>query len=192
MPPRALRQVDDPPTRSDEAELVRSAAAGVRSAFDTLYRIHAPVVFALLTRLIGPDREREDLLQETFVRFHRSLGRFRGECSVRTFLYQITTRVAIDYLRRRGPVHIQDLELENQIDVAATPAEVMQRRQELVRALELLGCVRPKQRVAFVLHEVMGMTHEEVARIMGLRAPAVRMRVNAAKRTLSKLTKDQR
>ncbi len=187
--PKLVVEVSPAP---DEQALVRSAAAGARQAFETLYRSHAPVVFALLTRLLGPDREREDLLQETFVRFHAALGRFRGDCSVRTFVYQIATRVAIDHLRRRGPVGIDELELENQIDPAATPAEVMQRRQEIVLALETLGRLRPKQRIAFVLHEVMGHTHDEVARIMGLRSPAVRMRVNAAKRTLAKLTKETR
>ncbi|HEU0033908.1 MAG TPA: sigma-70 family RNA polymerase sigma factor [Kofleriaceae bacterium] len=172
-----------------DAELVRGVVAGERIAFERIYRRHADAVFALLTRLIGPDREREDLLQETFIRLHPALGRFRGECALRTFVFQIATRVAIDHLRRRRrtPTELDDFDLDGEIDPRATPVEQAQRREQLARAVEVLGKLRPKLRVAFVLREVMDLSHEEVARIVDARPAAARMRVALAKRAIAKL-----
>jgi DNA-directed RNA polymerase specialized sigma24 family protein len=133
------------PAMSEDRMLAALAAAGDHEAFESIYRLHADRVFALLTRLIGPDREREDLLQDTFVRLHAALPRFRGDASLVTFIYSIG------------------------------------------RALAMLDKLRPKHRVAFVLREVMGMSHEEVAEVVGSFAATARMRVNAAKRKLAAL-----
>jgi RNA polymerase sigma-70 factor (ECF subfamily) len=154
--------------------------------FEDIYRQYAQRVFTLLTRFVGPDRERDDLLQEVFIRLHPALARFRGECSLLTLIYRITTRVAIDHMRRRRPVDLVD-QLDEEIDPAATPSERAARREEIMFALGLLAKVKPKHRVAFVLREVMGLSHDEVARIIDVKPAAARMRVAAAKRALAKL-----
>ena len=170
---------------TDDRTLATLAAAGDRDAFEAIYRAHADRTFALLTRLVGPDREREDLLQETFVRLHAALPRYRGDASLVTFLYQIATHVAIDHLRRRRP--LDELDIDGELDPSATPAEQAVRREELARALALLEKLSPKHRVAFVLREVMGYSHEEVAVLVGSFAATARMRVNAAKAKLAAL-----
>jgi RNA polymerase sigma-70 factor (ECF subfamily) len=171
---------------ADDRALAMLAAAGDRGAFESIYRAHADRIFGLLTRLIGPDREREDLLQETFVRLHAALPRYRGDASLVTFTYQIATHVALDHLRRRRP--LDELDIDGELDPSATPAEQAARREELGRALALLEKLSPKHRVAFVLREVMGYSHEEVAVLVGSFAATARMRVNAAKRKLAALT----
>lgn len=180
---------------SDDRELVARIAAGDRAAFELLYRAHADRVFALLTRLVGPDREREDLMQDVFIRLHPALARFRGECALQTFIYQITTRVAIDHLRQRRRVDTpSDLDLDAEIDPGLSPADHATRKQELADALALLDTLSPKLRAAFVLREVMGLSHDEVARIVDSHPAAARMRVALAKRAIAKLCarKEQR
>ncbi|HVK83745.1 MAG TPA: RNA polymerase sigma factor [Kofleriaceae bacterium] len=178
---------------SDDRELVQRAVAGDRAAFEAIYRAHADRVFALLTRLLGPDREREDLMQEVFIRLHPALARFRGECALPTFIYQITTRVAVDHLRRRRRHRADTLaagntiDLDAEIDPGLSPAEQAARRQELVDALTLLDALSPKLRAAFVLREVMGLSHDEVARIVDAHPAAARMRVALARRAIAKL-----
>lgn len=172
----------------DDRTLAVLAAAGDRSAFESIYRSYADRIFGLLTRLIGPDREREDLLQETFVRLHAALPRYRGDASLITFTYQIATHVALDHLRRRRP--LDELDLDGELDPSATPAEQAVRREELARAFALLEKLSPKHRVAFVLREVMGYSHEEVAVLVGSFAATARMRVNAAKRKLAALARE--
>ena len=186
MTKRAAGPGGTTPRPTDDRTLATLAAAGDRSAFESIYRAHADRTFGLLTRLVGPDREREDLLQETFVRLHAALPRYRGEASLITFLYQIATHVALDHLRRRRP--LDELDIDGEIDPSATPAEQAARREELARALALLEKLPPKHRVAFVLREVMGYSHEEVAVLVGSFAATARMRVNAAKAKLAALS----
>ena len=170
----------------EEHELVERSVNAEHAAFEEVYRRYAQRVFALLTRLIGPDREREDLLQDVFVRLHRALTRFRGDCSLLTLIYRITTCVAIDHMRRRRPIAFVD-QLDEEIDPTLTPIEQATRREEIMNALSLLAQLKPKHRVAFVLREVMGLSHAEVAGIFDIHPAAARMRVATAKRALAKL-----
>src|SRR5258708_40164576 len=107
---------------TDES-LVARAAGGDRQAFDDLYRRHVDLVWTQLGRLIGPDPEREDLLQQIFLELFRALPRFRGDASFRTFLYRIVLNTASDHLkcRRRNPSPISAEELEQLVDADASP-----------------------------------------------------------------------
>jgi RNA polymerase sigma-70 factor (ECF subfamily) len=178
---------------ADDRELAQRTGEGDRAAFEAIYREHADRVFALLTRLVGPDREREDLMQEVFIRLHPALARFRGDCALSTFIYQITTRVAVDHLRRRRRRRTEalaaddTLDLDGEIDPGLSPADQAARRQELADALALLDALSPKLRAAFVLREVMGLSHDEVARIVASHPAAARMRVALARRAIAKL-----
>lgn len=169
---------------------VLAGAAADHAAFEEIYREHAAATFGLLTRLVGPSRDREDLLQETFIRLHPALGRFRGECAVRTLVFRIATRVVVDHLRRRRRAPLDtfaELDLENELDPAATVEQQAARREEVATALAVLGQLKPKLRVAFVLREVMDLSYEEAAAIVEASPDAVRMRVNAAKRAIDAL-----
>ena len=172
------------------AVTARAAPAAERSAFETIYREHADRVFGLLTKLLGPDREREDLLQETFIRLHGALPRFRGDCSMATFVYRIATRVAVDHMRRRRPPLAPD-DFAEEVDRGLTPAEHVARCEQLARAIGMLAQLSPKHRVAFVLREVMGLSHEEIGTIVEAHPAAARMRVAKAKRVLGKLAEEE-
>jgi len=172
--------------RSD-AELIGLAASGDSAAFEVIYRRHAERTFGLLTRLLGPDIEREDLLQETFVRLHAALPRFRGDCSLSTLVYRIATRVVIDHWRRRPAKLTPELDFDSEIAPGLSPAEHADRREAIARAVTLLNKLKPKLRVAFVLREVMDLPHDEVARIVEAHPAAARMRVALAKRALAAL-----
>lgn len=161
--------------------LVTRAVAGDQLAFAALYRMHAGEVFGLLTRLVGPRSEREDLLQEVFVRFHRALPTFRGDAAVSTFLHGIAVRVAIDHLRarKRRPDTSGELD-ENLVDHALSADQQL----EIERALAFLDRLDANQRVAFVLREVLGLSYPEIATMMGSFETTARMRVAAAARAL--------
>ncbi len=169
------RSVDDPDV------LVDRAIAGDHAAFAALYRAHADPIYALLTRLVGPCPEREDLLQDTFVRFHRALPRYRREASVRTFLHQLAIRAAYDHLRgrRRRPA---GEELDDELPATVTSPE---ERAEIAAVLRILDELSPEQRIAFVLRNVMGFTFPEIGDLVGCFATTARMRVNAAERAIA-------
>jgi len=172
----------------DDAALVRGACDGDAAMFAELYRRHVDRAFARLTRLVGPVPEREDLLQHVFLDLHRALPRFRGDASIGTFLYQIVVNVAYEHLGRRRRQRMQPLEDADVADLLApggSPETRAQRRQDLVSLFDLLGRVKPKKRVAFVLVAVEGMSYEEASTVLGATPDAVKQRVLAARRELN-------
>ncbi len=170
--------------REDDADLVRRATGGDRNAFDELYRRHVDSVYRQLGRLVGPDPEREDLVQIVFLEAFRGLPAFRGEAAFATWLYRIVVHAALEHLRRRGrrarPIACEDLDLP----VCASPEEDARRREMAVRLLGLLDRIKPKKRIAFVLRVVEGLSCEEIAELVGASAPAVAQRVRHAQREL--------
>lgn len=174
------------PSTPPDAELVERVVAGDPTAFEAIYRRHVDATFTLLTRLVGPHREREDLVQEVFIRLHPALLRFRGEASLRTLVFRIATRVAMDHFRHAGRRPLEFTELDDEPATTISPAETLQQREELLRALAQLARLTSDQRVAFVLHEVMDLTYDEAAAIVEASPDAVRMRVAAARRALDR------
>jgi RNA polymerase sigma-70 factor (ECF subfamily) len=177
-----------------DAHLVQRILAGDQRAFTELYRRHVDRVFGLLTRLIGPIPEREDLVQQVFVDVHRALPGFRGEAAFATFLYRIVTRAAYDHLdrRRRHRAELGIDAYDELISPEASPADRVRQRRELVRAFELLASLKPKKRIAFVLVVVEGMSLGQVAALVGASEQAVKQRVLHARRELEALIERRR
>ena len=178
------------PSTSDDAVLIERILAGDERAFASLYRRHVDRLFGLLTRLIGPVPEREDLVQQIFVDVHRALPSFRGDSAFSTFLYRIAARATYDHLsrrqRRRTSSELDDA-CEELIADDLTPAERAQRRRDLEHALELLGRLKPKKRIAFVLVVIEGMSLREAAALTGASPDAVKQQVLHARKELQEM-----
>jgi len=148
-------------------DLVARCQAGDVEAFGTLYRNHAPRIYALASRMAGSPDEGEDLLQEIFLQAFRKLGSFKGEAAIGTWLYRLALNHCLDFVRSKqakmGKV-TDTLDAETSIEPAArrdTPIA----RIDLERAIERLpaGC-----REAFVLHDIEGFDHKEVGDVLGI------------------------
>jgi RNA polymerase sigma-70 factor (ECF subfamily) len=167
---------------SDEA-LVARALGGERRAFDELYERHADTVWRWLTRLLGPDPDREDLAQQIFSEVFDALHRFRGDARFRTFLYRVVVNTAVDQLNRRRRRRDGD-DVAELVDVVAdpgrSPEQSAEQRQQVASALELLDRIKPKKRVAFLLRVVEGLSLEEVAEVVDASVPTVAQRVRHA------------
>ena len=180
-PPQPLAAAGEVP------ELIARALRGERKAFDAIYRLHADAVYRRLSRLVGPDPEREDLVQQVFVDVFRGLPSFRGDAAFSTWLYRIVVHVAYEHLRRRRrrPASPATLEaIAELVDGALSPEAAARQRQELERALGYLGKLDPKKRIAFVLRVVEGLSLDEIGELVGAKAPAVGQRVKYAQREL--------
>ena len=160
--PFPSKQLADEPV-----DLVARCQAGDVEAFGTLYRNHAPRIYALASRMAGSPDEGEDLLQEIFLQAFRKLGSFKGEAAIGTWLYRLALNHCLDFVRskqaRMGKV-TDTLDAETSIEPAArrdTPIA----RIDLERAIERLpaGC-----REAFVLHDIEGFDHKEVGDVLGI------------------------
>lgn len=189
-----------PQRRHDEqradSELIAWALGGDPTAFDALYRRHVDAVWGRLTRLMGPDPDREDLTQQIFMEVFRGLSRFRGDASFRTYLGQVAVHVACDHLgrRRRRPQPVSDEILETLSTPDASPELRAEQRQRLHLTWTVLDRVKPKKRVAFILRTVEEMSLEEIAELVGASVSTVAKRVKHAEdevvRLLAQRTRD--
>ena len=181
---------------ADQA-LVERCRAQVPGAFEQLYRTHAPRLFGLACRLVGrPDAE--DLLQEIFLTVHRKLDQYKGESALSTWLFRLATNQCLDHLRSRHARlsrMTETMDDEPQAGLAsAGPIVGTVDRLDLERAVAALA---PGYRTIFVLHDVEGLDHREIAEVMGVsegtsksQLHRARLRLRAALAT-SKLAEDR-
>jgi len=146
-----------------DGDLVRRAGEGDVEAYEMLYRKHVGRVHALCLRMTRNRSEAEELTQETFVRVWERLGSFRGESAFSTWLHRVAVNVVVTELRRRGRWRERFIEGE-EVDVAQ-PAFASGGDLDLERAIAGLS---PQARLVFVLHDVEGYKHGEIAELTGL------------------------
>ena len=156
-----------------DPKLIRSAAAGDEAAFTTLMRSAQPHVWRFLRHLLGDDELAADVTQETFVRVHGALGRFRHQARFSTWLFRIARNAAVDEQRRgarRDRMQSAIARPRPAVD-ASLGAEV--------RAA--LASLSPRLREAFVLVEVFGQPYQEAADVLSVPVGTVKSRVFRAR-----------
>jgi len=166
------RQRQTPPFPSKEAgvtdaELVARCQAGEVEAFETVYRLHAARIFTLACRMAGSTDEGEDLLQEIFLQAHRKLGSFKGDSALGTWLYRLAINHCLDFVRSR---QAKNRRLTDTLDDESSMVPLA-RRESPVARLDLereISRLPPGCREAFVLHDVEGFDHKEVAAMLGI------------------------
>lgn len=172
-----------------DAELVARVCAGDSEALGELFLRHAPMVRRLLTRIIGPRDDLDDVVQDVFLQVHKSIGGFRGEARFTTWLHQLTVYAGYNYLRRpRGRyVLVEPADLERVGDPRSVGEPERLMGQETLRRLYIvLDRIKPKKRIAFILYAVEGMSVAEVAKVVGASVPTVKSRIWFARRELLK------
>ena len=168
---------------TDPADLVHRAQRGDHAAFEALYRHHAGRVYALCLRLTGDPAEAEERTQDAFVRAWERLGGFRGESAFASWLHRLTVNVvfaAVRANRRRARRVVATAEpdaLERPSDAVLGPEPAL----DLARAMAALP---PGAREVFVLHDVEGYRHEEIAHLAGIAVGTSKAQLFRARRLL--------
>jgi RNA polymerase sigma-70 factor (ECF subfamily) len=160
--------METPQVESD-LDLVRASAAGDAAAFERLYRQYNRRVYSICLRMLGNSTEAEDLTQDVFVQLYRKIGSFRGESAFTTWLHRMTVNQVLMHFRKRGVRHestTDDGELPVMVEVGTDRPSNMPIIDSI--ALErAISALPPGYRTVFVLHDVEGYEHEEVARMLG-------------------------
>jgi RNA polymerase sigma-70 factor, ECF subfamily len=168
--------------RSADIELAGRVKSGDPSAFETLYHQHAGRLYNLASRMSGGASEAEDLLQEIFLLAYRKVGSYRGDSSLGTWLYRLAMNHCLDMLRSRQTRagHLTDSMDEPDAAPVAAPVPALSAvsRIDLERAIEALP---PACRAAFLLHDVEGFGHQEVADILGVTEGTSKSQVHRAR-----------
>jgi RNA polymerase sigma-70 factor (ECF subfamily) len=164
-------------------DVVRRAQRGDVDAFEALYRTHAPAILALCRRMAGDERDARDLVQDVFVRAWQRLGSFRGDSAFATWLHRVVVNTALE--RARGEKRDDARFDGGDIDLHGHAIELtLDARIDLDAALARLP---HGARVAFVLHDIEGYSHEEVAELTGTAPGTARAQAWRARRALIKL-----
>jgi RNA polymerase sigma-70 factor (ECF subfamily) len=161
---------------SEEDLVVAFRRDGDEVAFRELFRRHSPTMYALARRMLGRvASEAEDAVQEAWVRAAGALTTFGWRSSLRTWLVGITINCCREILRARSPAFLGS-ELEPPPEAAAT-----EERLDLERAIERLP---DGYRAVFVLHDIEGLTHAEIADRLGIDLGTSKSQLSRARRTL--------
>ena len=175
---------------SREAELVRRAQAGDRVAFEQLYRDNVGRVYALCYRMAGTADLAEELAQDVFVRAWQKLGSFRGESAFSSWLHPLTVNVALTERRSRrrrvARVMTTDDLTEFERPGPPTRSDGPEAGFDLERALATLP---PGARAVFVLHDVEGYKHAEIAERTGVATGTSKAQLHRARRLLREALK---
>ena len=159
--------------KPSEAEAIERAKQGDAEAFEVLYNLHKRRVYSLCLRMTGNTASAEDLTQEAFLQLFRKIGTFRGESAFSTWLHRMSVNVVLMQLRKKNlplvPID-ETMEGEDESSARKEPGAPDERltgsidRLQLQRAVDELP---PGYRTIFVLHDVQGYEHNEIAGIVG-------------------------
>ena len=167
-----------------EALDARRAAAGDEKAFERLYRRHVARIHTMARRMAGPDSA-DDLTQDIFVRAWDKLATFRGESAFGTWLYRLGVNVVLS--RRRSDRNDRTWIMEDDGSVADRTAGAMPQPGARLDLDAAIARLPDGARKVFVLHDVEGWTHEEIAAQMGLVPGTSKSQLSRARAALRRM-----
>ncbi len=163
---------------------VARAAAGDRGAFERLYRQHVNRVFSLCARMVNDRASAEELTQDVFVRAWEKLHLFRGESSFSTWLHRLTVNVVLNARKTEGRQRARFEENDEEaggmdahpgvVGMPLAPGDLLDLEDAITR-------LPPGARRVFVLHDVEGYKHEEIAEMLGVTAGATKAQLHRAR-----------
>ena len=192
--PEPARSGSPTPPQTSETLLVRRARQGDLESYDELIRMYQERIYATIYHMTANHEDANDLAQETFIKGFHALKSFKGGSSFYTWIYRIAVNKTINFLKQRRhktAMSLDDLDFnaEHDPDLVAFISEKTPRREvnlaELQEKLnEALQRLSEPHRLVVTLHDVQGMSHEEIAKIMDCNVGTVRSRLFYARQQL--------
>lgn len=156
-----------------EAQVIKRAQAGDVECFEALYQWHKRRVFSLCLRMTGNTAEAEDATQEAFLQLYRKIALFRGESAFSTWMHRLTVNVVLMRIRKKGLVEVS-LEETLEPHYEGEPVKEFGARDpglhgslDRITLEHAIAELPPGYRVIFVLHDIEGYEHNEIAEILG-------------------------
>ena len=167
------------PSAEPQSDVARAAAGDVR-AFERLYRTHLPRVHSLVRRMMA-GRDTDELTQDVFVRVWQKLGTFRGDSSFATWLHRLAVNVVIERFRNEQTRRQRMHDGEGIFEVLAAPSHSSELPLDFESAMEKLP---DGAREVFVLHDVEGYKHHEIASLLDISAGTSKAQLHRARMIL--------
>lgn len=180
----------------NERHLIERLKAGDERAFREIVEASQGLVYNTALGIVQNEEDAEDVAQEVFVQLYESIGGFKGASKLTTWLYRITISKAMDHLRRKKRkkrfAYIQSLFGAND-ELVHDPADFVhpgvhfdnkERAKMLFRALDKLP---PKQKLAYNLNRLEGLSYQEISEVMELSVPSIESLLHRARKNLRKI-----
>lgn len=168
-------------------ELVMRASGGDRDAFEELVRCTYEDVFALAYRLTGTEEDACDVLQDAYLRAYRSIGAFRGDAALSTWLYRITANCASTHVSRRGRSRhdrLDDMPPLADAHARSDPEAMAGMAMERSRVAAALATLPPRLRAVVVLRDIYDLPHDTIATELGITEATAKVRLHRARKKL--------
>lgn len=172
-------------------QLVQAASQGNMAAFEEIYNRHHRRVYSLCLRMLQNQAEAEDMTQEVFIQIYRKIGTFRGDSAFTTWLHRLTVNQVLMHFRKRS------LKFEKTTNEGETPVQITlgtenPKKMSIIDKIALENAIAqlpPGYKNVFVLHDIEGYEHEEVAKILGCAVGTSKSQLSKARLKLRKLLK---
>lgn len=179
----------------EDVDLVKASQGGSLAAFDELIQRYQQRVYATVYHMTSNHEDADDLTQESFIKAFKALKRFKGDSSFYTWVYRIAVNRTINFLkqRKRKSYHMSlndmDLQVEKHADLLMFISDKTPRRDVRLNELqekmnEAMQKLSDNHRLTVTLHDVQGMSHEEIGKIMDCNTGTVRSRLFYARQQL--------
>jgi RNA polymerase sigma-70 factor, ECF subfamily len=156
-----------------EAEAIEGAKQGDHACFEGLYGLHKRRIYSLCLRMTGNVEKAEDFTQDAFMQLYRKIGSFRGDSAFSTWLHRLAVNVVLMHMRKKGLPEVSLDETLDPTDEDGPKKDFGSEDQVLAGSIDRLVLERaiadlaPGYRLIFVLHDVEGYEHNEIAEMMG-------------------------
>jgi RNA polymerase sigma-70 factor (ECF subfamily) len=202
---KAFKATDLPPEAAasapeEEMNLVRRARQGDLSAYDDLVRRYQERIYATVYHMTANHEDANDLAQEAFIKAFQALKSFKGGSSFYTWVYRIAVNKTINFLKqRKNRAHLSlddlDFNAEHDPDLMALSSDKTPLREAGLNELQnklnaaLMRLSEP-HRLVVILHDVQGLSHDEIAKVMDCNIGTVRSRLFYARQQLQSMLSD--
>jgi RNA polymerase sigma-70 factor (ECF subfamily) len=178
---------------SEPTDLLGRCQAGDRGAFRELFEQHRVEVTRLVYRMTHGGQDLEDLVQEVFIQVHKSLPSFRSEARLSTWIFRIAVNVVLMHRRaaRTRPLMLVSKGEPTLVDNANLPDDQVARQRRVEALYRLLEQVGEKKRIVYFLHELQGLSPQEIAHVVGAPVLTVRTRLFYARREVLALLRSE-
>jgi RNA polymerase sigma-70 factor, ECF subfamily len=196
--PRQIEERQRQPGESEEAQAIERAKQGDAQAFQALYDRHKRRVYSLCLRMTANTAEAEDLTQEAFLQLYRKIATFRGESAFSTWLHRLSVNVVLMHLRKKN-LPVVPLEETAQAGEDDSPKKdfgaddlVLAGSIDRLQLQKAVNDLPPGYRTIFVLHDVEGYEHNEIAAIVGCSIGNSKSQLHKARMKLRDMLKANR
>lgn len=176
--------------QTTEKEVIARAQRGDAAAFEYLYKAHSKHVYSVCLRMLRNTSEAEDLTQQVFLKLFRKIATFRGESVLSTWLHRVTVNAVLMHLRRKRPTEALVEDFHGDGKSALDQGESVRPDHSTRSAIDAMNLRRAINKLPatckryFVLHDVLGYRHDEIARLLGCTIGGSKSQLHRARKRL--------